>query len=236
MILFWFSAEQAPPAYLPPSQPGVESGFFKFHDTHTETIKMHIIEFAENSADFQHFDPLHGQMTVPFTDVPIPGVTVNHSPTWACGKDADGEKHMAWFGDNASLNFLGKLIPGSAASAMITFVGPAGLVFFTFVIPNLGKIVLFQSHTPVEPLELKTHFRWYADPNIPDFLVWYICGNWVAQWRNDIDVWSNKVYAKKAMLVRGDGPLAALRRWYQQFYSEHSAEAAASDGAKSLAW
>ena len=35
-------------------------------------------EFAENSADFQHFDPLHGQMCLPFTLIPIPGMRIIH--------------------------------------------------------------------------------------------------------------------------------------------------------------
>jgi hypothetical protein len=30
------------------------------------TVNMHINEFAENSTDFMHFDPLHGRMVSPF--------------------------------------------------------------------------------------------------------------------------------------------------------------------------
>jgi hypothetical protein len=33
-------------------------------------------------------------------------------------------------------------------------------------------------------------------------------------------VWENKEFKSKPFLVRGDGPVAALRRWYKQFYSE----------------
>ncbi len=44
-------------------------------------------------------------------------------------------------------------------------------------------------------------------------------GNWVSQWANDLLIWENKVHLKKPLLVRGDGPVTRLRRWYYQFYA-----------------
>ena len=44
-------------------------------------------------------------------------------------------------------------------------------------------------------------------------------GNWVSQWGNDRQVWENKVFLPRALLVKGDGPVSRLRRWYQQFYA-----------------
>lgn len=32
-------------------------------------------------------------------------------------------------------------------------------------------------------------------------------------------MWENKVFLPKPLLVRGDGPVQRLRRWYQQFYA-----------------
>ena len=37
---------------------------------------MHLIEFAENSADFQHFQPLHGRMEIPYLGIPIPLLSI----------------------------------------------------------------------------------------------------------------------------------------------------------------
>ena len=114
---------------------------------------MHLQEFAENSTDFQHFDVLHGRMTLPFTAIPVPGVTINHDPgacavcvpvppplslththtyaDWKCGTEAEG-KHLAWFFDNADLNVAGIRVPRSDASAVITFIGPGSIVHFRF--------------------------------------------------------------------------------------------------------
>jgi cholesterol 7-dehydrogenase len=52
--------------------------------------------------------------------------------------------------------------------------GPAGIVFFHFKIPDMGEIILFQTHTPLEPMLLQTNFRYFADENIPRALVSYV--------------------------------------------------------------
>ncbi len=92
-------------------------------------------------------------------------------------------------------------------------------MFFKFVIPEVGNIVVFQTHTPLTPMLLQTQFRYYADAHIPRLLVSYVVGNWVSQWANDLLMWENKIHIKKPLLVKGDGPVARLRRWYYQFYS-----------------
>lgn len=43
-------------------------------------------------------------------------------------------------------------------------------------------------------------------------LVWYVIGNWIAQWKNDIAIWENKVWTLKPLLVKEDGPVQKLRR------------------------
>lgn len=68
---------------------------------------------------------------------------------------------------------------------------------------------------------------------MPRVLVWYIVGNWIAQWQNDIFVWENKKviasishifiifanqFANRPVLVKGDGPMNKQRRWLKQFY------------------
>jgi len=116
------------------------------------------------------------------------------------------------------LTFRGKELPKSAAHATITFVGPGSLVRFQFKIPKVGEIVMYQTHTPVAPLELRTRFRWYADRTIPRPLVSYVVGNWVAQWGADISIWENKVYNPRPMVIPEDGPIHELRRWFRQFY------------------
>lgn len=263
-VCVWFHADGLDPSYcLPPiaALSDSPSGSVRFCGEMEAHVNMHIAEFADNSADFAHFQPLHGEMVRPFFGGQIfPGLTVIHEPGWSCGAMKGEPEHLAWFGkccvvapaspwrrrcgrpprprppntplppptdDHATVALCGRPIPGSDAHAQITFVGPASCVYFRFETP-IGSITLFHMHTPVLPTRQKVTFRWYADRSMPEALVWYVVGNWIAQWRADIDIWENKVYRPTPLLVRGDGPLPRMRKWFRQFYSEGS-EAAGAD-------
>lgn len=256
MILMWFHADDEPPSYYPPNVKCLDIGNFYHRGTFDTEVNMHLQEFAENSADFLHFDPIHGHMMVPFSPFYIPGVEIVHRPGWKPGtraksfvshvgskKDLDDEKkeekaddapktekekkkpemegHMSWFSNSASLTFHGKPIPDTAAHADITFMGCGSLVMFHFNTP-VGDIVMFQTHLPVTAMRQRTRFTWYADFKMPRLLVWYVVGQWLSQWRNDLSVWENKKFINKPVLVKGDGPIMAQRRWFSQFYSKSS--------------
>ncbi len=36
-------------------------------------------------------------------------------------------------------------------------------------------------------------------------------------WQADIGLWENKIYRRRPVLERGDGPVLRMRRWYEQF-------------------
>ena len=40
------------------------------------------------------------------------------------------------------------------------------------------------------------------------------------QFSQDIAIWENKIHLEKPLLCDGDGPIAQLRKWARQFYSE----------------
>ena len=198
--------------------PEIDSGELLFRGEHDEGIvKMHLIEFAENSVDEAHFETIHGKLRIPWTNIPMPGFTIKHVPSWRADSD---EPHIAWFGDEAQLRFRGKLIPGSGATATIRIEGPGGLVRFDFDLGGRGRVVMYQSQTPVAPLELHIRFRWWSERRVPKLLASYVVGNWVTQWRQDVPIWEQKVYQPNPMLMNTDGPVMKLRRWYSQFYPD----------------
>ena len=194
---------------------------------HAGIVRMHLLEFAENSVDFAHFSPLHGKMFVPWTRLVVPGVVVEHDALWELETDP-ARSHIAYFKNNAVLKVRGKYIERTRARAMITFLGPAGVVTFRFTIPGMGEILMFQTHLPRAPLEQEVDFHWFAEPKIPRLLVSYVVGNWVSQWRNDVDIWENKIHRERPTLVQEDGPILRLRRWFSQFYPKQGPEDAVS--------
>lgn len=179
-------------------------------------VGMHLIEFAENAVDFQHFPEIHGVMHIPWTRFPIPFIKIHHEASWE--SDADST-HLAYFNDHSMLEILGRKMQKTAATARITFHGPGGIVQFDFSIPNLGGITMFQTHTPIAPLKQQVHFSWFAEKRISRILASYVVGNWVSQWRRDVQIWENKIYRQKPLLTRSDGPVHRMRQWYQQFYA-----------------
>jgi cholesterol 7-dehydrogenase len=221
MIVAYHSSQRgrgpfAPPYDLPPiaalSSPSM---VFRGAYDHPRPVRMHLIEFAENSADFQHFAPLHGRMHVPWTRWRLPLIVVRHSPTW----EIDPERpFISAFCDDAHLELAGRPLPSTNARASITFLGPGSVTVFQINVPKLGDVVLFHTNTPIAPLEQQVQFRWYAERRIPRILVSYLVGSWIAQWRNDIAIWENKYFQRRPMLLPDDGPILRLRRWYKQFY------------------
>jgi len=223
-------APVGPPAYEPEPKPDILDGTLAYRGEHDGGfVRMHVAEFAENSVDMQHFDPLHGQMIFPWTTVPVPGVRVHHDAHWSTDPH---RPHVAYFKNHAALKIRGRVLESTAADAVITFFGPGGITDFRFTIPGYGDVVLFQTHTPVEPLKLRVRFKWFANPRIPRMLVSYVVGNWVGQWKADIDIWETKVFLRQPKLVRGDGPVHRMRRWYGQFYQDPPQTVVASGSAQ----
>ncbi len=209
MVMLWHGSDA--PDYGIPEMP---SAMKHRGDHDAGVVKMHLQEFAENSVDFAHFAPLHGQMRLPWLGWPIPGLTIAHEADWV---PDEAHPWIARFHDSAVLRFRGKTLEKTKAKATITFHGPGSVVHFRFAIPDVGDIVMIQTHTPIAPLAQRVRFRWFADPSIPRLLVSYVVGNWVSQWREDIDIWENKIFRERPQLVRDDGPVHKLRKWYRQF-------------------
>lgn len=212
------SGEVVEPPYEVETHADVDAGELVARGSYDAgTVRMHLSEFAENSVDFQHFDVLHGQLRVPWTTLPIPGLTVDHRPDWQVDED---RPHIACFRDAACLRFRGKRLEWTAADAEITFFGPGGVVWFRFDVPGKGRILLFQTHTPLEPLRQHVRFRWYAERTMSRLLVHWVVGNWISQWWADVDVWENKVFRPRPVLVPVDGPVHRMRRWLAQFHRD----------------
>ena len=209
--LFLWHGKDAPHFDLP----SAGTGMVHRGDHDAGVVKMHLQEFAENSVDFQHFAPLHGEMRLPWTSIRIPGLTIQHTADWESDTD---KPWMAYFHDKAVLKFFGRELPWTAAKAKISFHGAGSVVHFRFTIPRVGEILMMQTHTPLTPMALRVRFRWFAEKKIPRALVSYVVGNWVSQWREDIDIWENKIFRPRPQLVRDDGPVHALRKWYAQFH------------------
>ncbi len=214
--------DPAQPPYELPEIPDLDEGRLVYRGQHDAgRVGMHIIEFVENAADTAHFQPLHGQFRIPWTQIPVPGVQLIHSPRWMTDEERPWATHLV---DEAGLNVLGRQVQRTLASARVSFWGPGGVMTFRIRLPDFGEVLLFQTHLPVGPLEQQVDFRWYADRQMPKLLVGYVVGGWFSQWREDLDIWGTKIYRNRPLLSRDDGPIHAMRRWYRQFLPDERSE------------
>jgi hypothetical protein len=105
------------------------------------------------------------RLRIPWTEIPVPGMRIHHEATW---RRDESQKHVCWFGNDATLEFRGKQIEGSGAHADVRLEGPGSIIRFDFSLSRgRGRVVLFQSHTPIAPLTQHVRFRWFSDAMVP---------------------------------------------------------------------
>ncbi len=189
MVMIWYHPLNEPPHYDAICIDELLTDRFKFRGVYRyPSVQMHLQEFAENAADVQHFQPLHGQMLIPWTEWRIPFVFVHHKASL----EFSDKSYLAHFYDTAMIRLFGKNYESTKVNASITFHGPGGITLFRFD-GEFGTIYLFHTHTPIGYTELDVEFRAYVEQRIPRLLHWYVIGNWIGQWRRDIAIWENKV-------------------------------------------
>ena len=218
MICVYYDIKKRKPTYQPDLLPEIDSGKFSYKGEWAEEVDMHIQDFSENSADFAHFDYLHAKTTIPILKKFI---YIKHKLEWKSGSQEENKECFSYFYDKATLYSKPGIRLPRIVDAEITFNGPAGIVYFRFI-TAIGDVLLIKTFQPLAPLTQLVQDRYYADPKIPAFIARFICREALNAFTDDIFVWANKSYSFKPMLVKEDGPLKAVRRWYSQFYCDES--------------
>jgi len=211
MILVHFHAEGEEPSWLPVDLPDINTGSFKYHGRSEHVMRCHIQEIPENGPDFVHLNVVHTTIS----HVDVPGL----SHVWEGSWDTDPhDKHIAHVRVHHKLSFLGWEIEIFYRPVIIRQVGP-GLVWMELD-SIFGKWAITQSVTPIAPGKTRLHHSMYSNMNrIFSKFVFY---GTIFQVEQDIPIWNNKTFKKKAVIVKADGPIAKFRRWYSQFYSSSS--------------
>lgn len=205
------------PTYEVPRVAEMDDGSFVYRGHHDwGRVRTHIIEIAENAVDTAHFQPMHGQFHVPWTQIPLPGIQIEYSTEWKLDGERPWAKHLLV---DAVLRVFGRRVDRIETHVRVSFWGPS-VSTFRFTIPGKGEIEMYQTFLPVGPLEQQVDFRWFADRKLPRLLVRYIVGNWISQFAFDAKVWETKIYRSHPHLCRDDGPVHRMRRWYRQFQPE----------------
>lgn len=232
MICVFYHINSEKPDYYPAPLPEIDSGRMVQYHTWEQIIDMHIQDFAENAADYAHFNFVHDDLDIPIgRDL----FYISHNVLWHSGTPTDPDANrFSYFTDDTRVHC--KFFPNypfpQYVRPIVLFSGP-GLVYFRFITP-LGDILLLKTFQPFDVVKLHVQDRIYADRLIPSFVVRFITTQALHAFLDDVIIWENKSYSFKPLVIREDGPMSKVRRWFSQFYNEDSVRV--NDNLNSLTW
>ncbi|EMP26548.1 3-ketosteroid-9-alpha-hydroxylase oxygenase subunit, partial [Chelonia mydas] len=225
IILVWYHCDGVDPEWAVPEQEEITSKEWVYRGHTEHFVNAHIQEIPENAADFAHLTFLHEPVFMSGVDL-----RYTHSKLWEsmkhCWKaewqpEPEPNKHCSQLVVKHSLTVFGKPFSLMDFTVRARQVGP-GLVYLTFEHAFLGRGIILQSVTPVEPLLQQVIHRIYYQHNMPAVIPKFILKVECVQFERDIMIWNNKQYLSKPLLVKEDSVIQRHRRWFAQFYSENS--------------
>lgn len=221
-IYMWFDADDQPPQWEVVRTKEIDEGEWYFHGWTEHEVKAHCQEMPENGADIAHLNFLHTPLAVKDEDLfgRLLKRVFTHEWTadWQPGKGADS--HKAFMVLTEQLKLFGFNVPFTHVLVHIIQQGP-GLVFLRFH-TAFGRAIVMETVTPMKPLLQKATHMIYAEWKMPRFLAKLILRSLIVQFERDVPIWNNKTFLPRPVVVKGDGPIPAFRRWYARHYSESS--------------
>ncbi len=226
MILLWHDAENRDIQWYPPFEikaDDISNGEFLFHGSSEHFITCHIQDIPENGPDRAHLNFLHKKLILEW----IPMAEHKWDATWQPGNEKGKDEHLAYINLTQEMVIAGFRIPGTFISVKIIQIGPGlvQLIFNTF----LGRIVVIESVTPIEPLLQKAGHVVFAEKKVPRFIAKFVLWGLLKQFERDVPIWNKKTFISQPLVVKNDGPLLVYRRWMAKFYSENSFRIEAKD-------
>ncbi len=203
LVWAWHHAHGAPPSWEIPEIEVVGASEWTPLVHKRFSVRTHLQEIAENTADPAHFAVVHGfsQPTDPV--ISFDGIhyrsTSHFDAPRRDGSSIPSSLDVAWYG-------LGLGVTRSTGSLEIAFLGTGTPV-------EIEQIDYCFSFTVC-------HARGFAlESGVGKAAV----DEAMRQVQQDIPIWENKRYVAHPQLCDGDGPIPRYREWARQFYSDSAA-------------
>ncbi|XP_060600575.1 cholesterol 7-desaturase nvd-like [Ruditapes philippinarum] len=226
-INIWYHAEGMEPYWQIPEIEDISSGKLQYNGRTEHHVNAHIEEIPENGADAAHLMKVHR----PFVGAgyELDKIWSNYASwiyhkwdaTWS--QRPSPEDHVGCMEVTHDVKFFGyslfklfeikvKALQLGPAVVHITMEG----IFF--------KCVLQHMVVPMEPVVQKVVQTLYMHWAIPNIIGKIFLASDGIQVDRDMSIWNNKKFQSKPILSksREDSLITKHRRWYSQFYSEHS--------------
>ncbi|KAL4219145.1 hypothetical protein ACF0H5_021727 [Mactra antiquata] len=225
-IYIWHHAEGAEPYWKLPELEEVTSGAWQYKGRTEHYINAHIEEVPENGADVAHLKMVHE----PFIAAGVDLLTM-WNKYWSWGKHSwqadwsqlpEPEGHIGSMKVVHDLVLFGIPLPFLKLKVNALQIGP-GVVYLMFE-SFFGKGVFIHNLIPVEPIVQKLIHNIYIQWYVPNIVAKFFMLGEAIHIERDIMIWNNKTYNSKPVYSKSKqcGLISRHRRWYSQFYSEHS--------------
>ncbi len=199
IIFFWHHPHDEPPRWEIPEVPELGSQEWLVPQRFQHRVRSHPQEMAENVVDPAHFRFVHGTPVVPDMDVTIDGHIFRGyqgltftTPQGERKGRVDVESHGGCFGVTRFHGIVDTLL-------VITGAPIDDELHETTIRFSVKKI------DGDEEATRKVGEAFIREVN--------------RQYSQDIPIWENKIYLSKPLLCDGDGPIALIRSYFQQFYA-----------------
>ncbi|XP_060600576.1 cholesterol 7-desaturase nvd-like [Ruditapes philippinarum] len=225
-VHIWYHAEGVEPTWKIPELKEITSGTWQFKGRTEHYINAHIEEIPENGADVAHLKQVHEPLMAAGTDL-----TKMWSKYFSWGQHIwqaswhqlpSPDEHVGCMTVDHDLKCFGFSLPFVKAHVTALQIGP-GIVYLTIEgTPFKGAWLHYL--TPVEPMVQKLVHNVYMHWSIPNIIAKFFMYTEAIQIERDMMIWNNKKFQAKPVFTRTkeDSLISKHRRWYSQFYSEHS--------------
>lgn len=220
-VFVWYHAEGEEPSWYPKDVDAIKNHKWPFHGRSEFLVGCHIQEIPENGADVAHLNAIHSPSLFGGHDLRfyeklylkfmrhIWGAQWNQSPD---------EGHVGIM----NLTFDTRVFSKFSIARMDVRVEQIGPGYVELMMDtSWGPMLLLQTVTPIEGLVQRVTHRMYAPYKQMVFAKFTLYAELI-MFERDVMVWNHKKYLSKPVLVKEDKTISRHRRWYNQFYSEHS--------------
>ena len=202
LAMAWYHPGGSPPSYELPDVPEFENGAYTAPRSTRHEIRTCLQEMAENSADSAHFATVH-----------------NHPGNARYARfDCIGESLL--MESTQLFPSSGGPVEGTLSSASTGF-GWAVVRYQTLI-----DVCMLTTNAPIDDAHVVQYFHVsWRNPDGDDRVdrIGRAFDKEVnRQFTDDQRIWESKIYVDSPQLCDGDGPIAKLRGWAQQFYVQEA--------------
>ncbi len=198
VIMVWYDADKAPPAWQIPEVPFLTKEDWFTEEAHASwQIKSHIQELVENAVDQSHFLSVHSLPSAQVFNMQADGPALSMEGRFVMEQGGEPAE-LAWKWTGISFGYVHTKNPGGIENCQLLM------------------------YTPIDEDTVQVRFttlvKRIKNDEISRRVLLATNSETIRLFDQDIAIWEAKIYRPRPDLAQGDGDFMKYRRWASQFY------------------